>query len=186
LSINHHLNAYGDVLQRTKSLCFGQIMIRIPACLVSVQNQSRLRMALLPTPCEVLETPGIWVPLAVAAGNVYILPGIPRLFQQMIEANKGRFVGPKGCSTTLLSDLGEGDLAAQLDDIAKKYPGVRIGSYPNTAWDMNRPDQDDALAYRVKLVFEGRQLGDVEAAVGAALDSIPQTRRVSSEGQVNA
>jgi molybdopterin-biosynthesis enzyme MoeA-like protein len=50
-------------------------------------NEARLRMATLPTPSEVLFTPGMWVPL-VNINSVYILPGIPRLFQGMISANK--------------------------------------------------------------------------------------------------
>lgn len=37
-------------------------------------NEARLRMATLPTPAEVLFTPGLWVPLVQLQG-VYILPG---------------------------------------------------------------------------------------------------------------
>lgn len=43
-----------------------------------------MRMATLPEDCEVLFTEGMWVPLCNVDG-VYILPGIPRLFQGMIE-----------------------------------------------------------------------------------------------------
>ena len=51
-------------------------------------NEARLRMAELPTPAdEVLVTPGLWVPLAVV-DRVYVLPGIPRLFQSMISAHQ--------------------------------------------------------------------------------------------------
>lgn len=40
-----------------------------------------------PLGCEVLETPGLWVPL-VLVENVYVLPGIPRLFTRMVDAQK--------------------------------------------------------------------------------------------------
>ena len=50
-------------------------------------NAGRLRMATLPTDCEVLYTDGLWVPL-VNCDNTYILPGIPRLFQAMFEGSE--------------------------------------------------------------------------------------------------
>lgn len=136
-------------------------------------NESRLRMALLPTPSEVLVTPGLWVPLVVAGGNVHILPGIPRLFQSIIEANVAKFKGPASHALTLHTNCGEGDVAAPLAEVAAAFPGVRIGSYPNTAWDLNTPEA--ALAYRVKLQFEGRDAAAVAAAAQAAQQAIPET-----------
>lgn len=66
-------------------------------------NSARLRMATLPTPAEVLFTEGIWVPL-VNINSVYILPGIPRLFQSMITAHQVRRRGGAcACSMRLLA-----------------------------------------------------------------------------------
>lgn len=62
--------------------------------------------------CQVLRTSGLWVPLVNLQG-VYILPGIPRLFQQMLEAHKDRFRGPAASSLQLLTNMGEGDLAGK-------------------------------------------------------------------------
>lgn len=59
-------------------------------------NSARLRMATLPAPAEVLFTEGIWVPLVNLQG-VYILPGIPRLFQAMISAHQVRRQGSGAC-----------------------------------------------------------------------------------------
>jgi molybdopterin-biosynthesis enzyme MoeA-like protein len=56
---------------------------------------------------EVLFTPGLWVPLVVIE-RTFILPGIPRLFQQMVEAHAGRFKGPAAHTRVLYSNLGEG------------------------------------------------------------------------------
>lgn len=61
---------------------------------------------------QVLRTPGMWVPL-VNLQNVYILPGIPRLFQAMIGTHRERFQGPATLSEELYSNLGEGDLAGK-------------------------------------------------------------------------
>ena len=54
-----------------------------------------------------LFTPGLWVPL-VNIQSTYILPGIPRLFQQMVEAHVGRFQGPAAHERVLYTDMGEG------------------------------------------------------------------------------
>ena len=130
-------------------------------------------MAQLPTPSEVLVTPGLWVPLVVAGGNVHILPGIPRLFQSMIEAHGDKFKGPASHSIELFASVGEGDVAAPLGDVAAAFPKVRIGSYPNTQFDMNDANQN--LAYRVKFVLEGRDEEAVKAAAEAVKEAIPGT-----------
>lgn len=40
--------------------------------------------------------------------NTYILPGIPRLFQQMVEAHADRFRGPAAITAALYTNMGEG------------------------------------------------------------------------------
>jgi molybdopterin-biosynthesis enzyme MoeA-like protein len=136
-------------------------------------------MACLPTPAEILTTPGLWVPLVVAGGNVHILPGIPRLFQSMIEAHVDRFKGPASHSQELFVNLGEGDVAAPLAQVAAQFPAVRIGSYPNTLFDMNNPEKNEQLAWRVKFVLEGRDEKEVAAAAAAVVESIPGTTTIT-------
>ena len=138
-------------------------------------NESRLRMAKLPTPSEVLVTPGLWVPLVVAGGNVHILPGIPRLFQAMVGHHADRFKGPTSTATELYSDAGEGDVAQPLAEVAAIHSRVRIGSYPNTLFDMNDDEKNKALKYRVKFVVEGRDEEAVKAAAAAIQEAIPGT-----------
>ena len=53
-------------------------------------NAARLRMATLPAGSHVLSTPKMWVPLAVC-NNVHVLPGIPWMFDRMLEAQSTRF-----------------------------------------------------------------------------------------------
>ncbi|EFJ40156.1 hypothetical protein VOLCADRAFT_120055 [Volvox carteri f. nagariensis] len=123
-------------------------------------NDARLRMATLPTPSEVLFTQGLWVPLVNLRG-VYVLPGIPRLFQAMIAAHQERFTGVAFQSAALYTRLGESDLAQALTAVAAKHPHVAIGSYPHTAADT------DAAPYKVKLAFTSR---DGEALAAAVAD----------------
>ncbi|KAG1663065.1 hypothetical protein FOA52_011585 [Chlamydomonas sp. UWO 241] len=127
-------------------------------------NEARLQMATLPTPSEVLFTPGLWVPLVNLQG-VYILPGIPRLFQSMVLAHQERFTGPAAHFVALYTSLGEGDLAGPLAAVAKLHPSVAIGSYPNTAAEPAPGAQP--LPFKVKLQLTGRDAAAVASAVEA-------------------
>lgn len=128
-------------------------------------NESRLRMAHLPTPCEVLPPQeNSWVPLCCCGGNVYVLPGIPRLFTSMIEHHAHVFRGHGEIFTQeILSQLGEGDFSEPLRSLASQFRDVRIGSYPNTKWDMSKGDNQH-LEYRVKVIVEGRNKDQVQEA----------------------
>lgn len=55
-----------------------------------------------------LFAPGLWVPLVVIQ-NVFLLPGLPGLFQQLLQANIERFKGPTAHAVTLYTDVGEGE-----------------------------------------------------------------------------
>ncbi|PSC71220.1 3 -phosphoadenosine 5 -phosphosulfate sulfotransferase (PAPS reductase) [Micractinium conductrix] len=136
-------------------------------------NEARLRMAHLPTDdgVEVLFTPGLWVPL-VAIQGVYILPGIPRLFQQMIEAHAGRFRGPAAHARTLYTNTGEGDLAAKLGSIAALHPAVRIGSYPNVSMGLGAGEAAGPGSFKVKLQFESRNTAALDTAVAAVEEAL--------------
>lgn len=128
-------------------------------------NEARLRMATLPEGAEVLVTEGLWVPL-VNLNGVYILPGIPRLFQGMINAHKDRFTG--GAAFQTLSEytsMGEGDLANIFGDVAKQFPDVRMGSYPNV-------DAQDKR-FTAKLQLECRNAKQLEEAMAAVKSKIP-------------
>lgn len=128
-------------------------------------NESRLRMAHLPSPCEVLPPQDTsWVPLCCVEGNVYVLPGIPRLFTSMIEHHADVFRGHGDIFTKeLFSQQGEGDFSEPLRTIASQFKDVRIGSYPNTKWDMSKGDNQH-LEYRVKIIVEGRNKDLVDKA----------------------
>ena len=47
-------------------------------------------------PSTVLSVPGLWVPLVVVE-NVHILPGVPVLFERMINSQKERLRQEKVC-----------------------------------------------------------------------------------------
>lgn len=81
----------------------------------------------------------LWVPVAVVAGNVHILPGVPRLFERLLEGIKPhllpRLVDPEGKGVHRLffsTPLAESAVAGYLTELAAKTEpkGVKVGSYP--------------------------------------------------------
>lgn len=123
-------------------------------------NEARLRMALLPNPCEVFWTDGLWVPLVCVVGKVYVLPGIPRLFQRMLgSVPVERFGGVmQRIRRVVYCEMAEGDIAQVLDEADREFEDVAFGSYPATT-EMER------RVYRTKITVEGDEEGEVLKAV---------------------
>lgn len=121
----------------------------------------------------------LWVPVSCVNGNVHILPGVPRLFEAMLDGLKPRLLPRltdpegKGVLRILISTpLAESAVAGYLTELAAKTEpkGVKVGSYPRWGKDHNT----------VTLVGRDREfmeslVPEVEAAV--------QGRRVAVEGE---
>lgn len=121
----------------------------------------------------------LWVPVAVVNGNVHILPGVPRLFEAMLDGLKPRLLPRltdpegKGVLRILISTpLAESAVAGYLTELAAKTEprGVKVGSYPRWGKDHNTV----TLVGRDREFMEGL-VGEVEKAV--------QGRRVAVEGE---
>ena len=83
--------------------------------------------------------PGLWTPICVVNGNIHIFPGVPRLFQNMLDGMKPlllpRLTDPegKGVYRILISTpMAESAVAGYLTDLAAKVEpkGIKVGSYP--------------------------------------------------------
>ncbi|KAK6957520.1 hypothetical protein Daesc_000307 [Daldinia eschscholtzii] len=81
----------------------------------------------------------LWVPISVVNGNVHILPGVPKLFESLLEGLKpfivDRLVDPdgKGIFRAIISTpMGESAIADYLTELAARVApkGVKVGSYP--------------------------------------------------------
>ncbi|KAL1655866.1 hypothetical protein SLS61_001428 [Didymella pomorum] len=88
----------------------------------------------------------LWVPVSCVNGNVHILPGVPRLFEAMIDGMKPRVLPRltdpegKGVLRILISTpLAESAVAGYLTELAAKAEpkGVKVGSYPRWGKDHN-------------------------------------------------
>ena len=87
----------------------------------------------------------LWVPISVVNGNIHILPGVPRLFTQMLDGLKPRLIPRltdpegKGIYRLLFSTpMAESAVATYLSELAKKVEpkGIKVGSYPR--WGKGR------------------------------------------------
>ena len=87
----------------------------------------------------------LWVPISVVNGNIHILPGVPRLFEKLLDGLKPRLLPRltdpegKGIYRILISTpMAESAVAAYLTELAGKVEakGVKVGSYPR--WGKGR------------------------------------------------
>ena len=121
----------------------------------------------------------LWVPISVVNGNVHILPGIPRLFESLLDGMKPllvpRLSDPEGSGIHRLifsTPVSEAAVAAYLTELAAEVEprGVKVGSYPR--WGKKRNT--------VTLV--GKDKDYMESLIPAVAQSV-QGRLVSTEGE---
>ncbi|RDW69739.1 putative molybdopterin binding protein [Coleophoma cylindrospora] len=116
-------------------------------------RKAKLRMVELPwdesraaEKQAIFASPDLWVPVSVVNGNVHILPGIPRLFEKLLEGLKPyllpRLSDPegKGIHRILISTpMPESAVAPYLTELAAmvESKGVKVGSYPRWGKEHN-------------------------------------------------
>jgi molybdopterin-biosynthesis enzyme MoeA-like protein len=124
----------------------------------------------------------LWVPVSCVNGNIHILPGVPRLFEAMLDGLKPRILPRltdpegKGVVRILISTpLAESAVAGYLTELANKVEakGVKVGSYPRWGKDHNT----------VTLV--GRD-GEYMESLVPEVEAAVQGRRVAVEGEDDA
>ena len=118
----------------------------------SPARRAKLRMIELPTDASrdpnmqvIFPAEDLWVPVACVNGNVHILPGVPRLFEKLLDGMKGRLLPRltdpevKGIVRVLISTpMSESAVAPYLTELAARVEekGVKVGSYPR--WGKKR------------------------------------------------
>ena len=95
--------------------------------------------------------------------NVYILPGIPQIFEVKLMALLGRFTTDPYYIRTIYTSAGEGTIAEYLNTCLRSYPELLLGSYPRTG------DPE----YRVKLTLESKDRKYVERAFDHLIELLP-------------
>ena len=118
-------------------------------------NEARLRMAHVPEGATLIDNPVSAAPGFIKA-NVYVLAGVPRIMQAMLDGIlPGLQGGPPIKTRSVGCFLPESLVAKGLTEIASRYPALDIGSYPYF-----RPG-----GYGLSLVVRGSNLTLLDQAV---------------------
>ncbi|HSZ53152.1 MAG TPA: molybdopterin-binding protein [Caulobacteraceae bacterium] len=119
-------------------------------------NPARRRMARVPVGGSLVRNP-VQGPPGFQIGNVFVLAGVPRIMQGMLEdvgprLRTGRVVVSR---TVRVEGTGESAMAAPLEVLARAHPNLSLGSYPFFTAD----------GFGSNLVVRGRDAEEVARAV---------------------
>jgi molybdenum cofactor synthesis domain-containing protein len=103
--------------------------------------------------------------------NVYILPGIPQLFEAKLVALKTRFAADPYFIRTIYTSATEGVIAEHLNACLKEFPELMLGSYPRIGHN----------EYRVKLTLESKDAEYLERAFKHLMGLLPGDAIVRTE-----
>lgn len=91
----------------------------------------RAKMSLVPQGSKLIPNPVSAAP-GFNIGNVYVMAGVPRIMQAMLDHVMGTIVAGKPIlSNTVACGLAESVLAEDLSALADRYADIQIGSYPH-------------------------------------------------------
>ncbi|HJR69088.1 MAG TPA: molybdopterin-binding protein [Gammaproteobacteria bacterium] len=127
-------------------------------------NEARLKMARIPRGAELVENPVSNAP-GFRIENVFVLAGIPSIARAMFASAVPMLVHAAPIlSASVDAYLREGDFAAALEAIQKRYAAVEIGSYP-----FNRDGRLGAtlVARGTDRALLDKVVGEIVAAIGA-------------------
>ncbi len=125
-------------------------------------NPARLKMAEVPEGAILNPAANAGFP-TVQVENVYVLPGIPQLFEAKLMALTEKLRAAPYYQRTIYTQAGESAVAAHLNACLEKFPELMLGSYPKL----------DSADYRVKLTLESKDRAYLERAFDHLLKSLP-------------
>jgi molybdenum cofactor synthesis domain-containing protein len=129
---------HDDITSAAIARAFGVPLVRDPRAVdlltrhyaAASLNEARLKMADVPEGAALIDNPVSAAP-GFRMGNVYVLPGVPRILQAMVD---GLAAGLKGgdpvLSKTISAFTTESGIAYPLADVQKQHTATEIGSYP--------------------------------------------------------
>lgn len=127
-------------------------------------TEGALRMADVPVGSTLLYSSDGNMPLVVCR-NVYLLPGIPRLFHAKIGALRQVLRGERHASANLYLSSDESAVAHTLSAVDAAFPEVKIGSYPL---------HDASVDHQVWITVEAATTDAVGKAVDRLLELLPK------------
>ena len=122
-------------------------------------NAARLKMAHVPVGATLIDNPLSGAP-GFRVENVFVMAGIPAVARGMFSTLDEKLAGGAPIhSRNVDVYLAEGELAAPLEIIVRKYPQVEIGSYPFFR------ERGEERRYGANLVVRGTDIGLVNQAL---------------------
>jgi len=169
---------HDDVTMEAVAQAFGRPMVEdaglrrlIEQFVGRAVNEAHLKMARVPLGCE-LVTDGHPAFPTVVVENVYVLPGIPEIFQAKLLALRDRFRSRPYYLRQVLVREHETGIAEFLNATLAAFPELSLGSYPK----LSDPE------YRVRLTLESKDETYVEAALADLIRRLPEGIVVKVEG----
>jgi molybdenum cofactor synthesis domain-containing protein len=133
-------------------------------------NKAGLKMAEVPRGAVLVEGGPMIFP-TVQLENIYMLPGIPQLFEGKLRAIKSRFATDPYFMHAIYTTAGEGRIASLLDACLEKFPNLMLGSYPKIG------DSE----YRVKVTLESKDRNYLDDAFQYMLELLPRDMILKTE-----
>jgi molybdenum cofactor synthesis domain-containing protein len=156
------------------ALAFGVPVVRSPEIADMIRaywadrlTDSALAMADIPAGSRLVYGSDGLLPL-VAIRNVFMLPGIPRLFAAKIKTVAELLHGRRPIQHDIYLSSDESRIAPILSQVDQELPEIKIGSYPK----IGEPD------HRVWITIEGSRSDLVEQATSRLIELLPPTEVV--------
>jgi molybdenum cofactor synthesis domain-containing protein len=160
---------HDDVTIEGVAAAFGRPVVRSEAVENVIRHyygdratEAHFRMANMPEGAEMLRSAEAPWPTVVIE-NVYVLPGVPEIFElKFTDLRKRIDHGHEFHSQAVYTKSGEGEVASLLEEIARGFPGVMVGSY--VKWQ--------AEDYRTKVTFDGNDPEQVASAADMLVEKL--------------
>ena len=129
---------HDDITTASIAKAFGKKVIRHPEAEERLLahykaedvNEARMKMADIPEDAELIDNPVSAAP-GFRLENVYVMAGVPRIMQAMLDYIKPTLTGGKPMlSAALELSAPEGDVADKITQVQESFADVEIGVYP--------------------------------------------------------
>lgn len=133
-------------------------------------NEARLKMADVPEGGEMVFEGGLSFP-TLKVENIYVLPGIPELFEAKLLSIVYRFAADPFYLRIVYTNEMETSIAHFLNQTLSAFPELLLGSYPRYG----------TADYRVRITLESKDRDYVERALQHLLELMPRGSVVRTE-----
>ena len=131
---------HDDITTESVARAFNQKLVKDPEAMRRLKihyegtniecNEARQKMAIITTNSILIDNPVSSAP-GYKIENLFVFAGVPKIMQGMFSTILHDLLGwIKLKSKTVSSNVGEGLIAKDLEQIEKKFKTVKIGSYP--------------------------------------------------------